>query len=69
MLSSRSMIVDTGPKRRSAESVEIPDLVAHHRIMRVDDVAHVVLVTREMELHDAIGGHAVDELDARRSRD
>ncbi len=54
MLSSRSMIVDTGPKRRSAVAVEIPDLVAHQSIVRVDDVAHVVLVTGEVELHDAV---------------
>ena len=30
--------------------------------MRVDDVAHVVLVAGEVELHDAVGRDAVDEL-------
>ena len=57
------------PEAAERGAVEIPHLVAHKGIVRVDDVAHVVLVAGEVELHDAVGRDAVDELMRRRSRD
>ena len=62
MLSSRSIMVDTGPKWATACAIEVPHLVADRMVVGVDDVALLVAMTGHMELHDAVARHAVQEI-------
>ena len=49
----------TKPAKRCA--VQVPDLIANHRVVRIDDVGHVVLVTGKMKLHHAVGWDPFNE--------
>ena len=46
------------PKRRTAARVQLPHLVAHRVVVRVEQVGAVVGVAGEVELDDALDRHA-----------
>ena len=43
-------------------AIEIPHLIAHRMVVGVDDVGFLVAMTGDMELHDAVARHAVQEI-------
>ena len=55
-------MVDTGPKWATACAIEVPYLVADGMVVGVDDVAFLVAMSGNMELHDAVARHAVQEI-------
>src|SRR4029079_2600298 len=58
-------VVALNDRRHRAEppdggAIQIPDGLGNERVMRVDNVGHVVLVAREVKLNDTIGWDALD---------